>query len=300
MKPIHIAFILLIDFLWAFNIVAIKESVLAMPPLLSVALRYGLVLLVCASSIHIIEGRMALILLTGVVTGALQFGLGAYSYHVATNLSALAIAGQLGVPLSLLLAIAIDGERIAWKRTAGILLAVLGVMLLVFDPRIADERLGIFLTFGAATCWASGNLLFRRLSGIPVLTLYGWQAVVSIPILIVASHVFEPGGIAGLPDVPLSAFAWIAYSAIAASLIGHAGMAWLLQRYPVTVITPFTLPTPMLAVMFATLVYGTAVTPLMWVGGALTIAGVAIITLRTAKKSVEAKPVTASEGKHAQ
>jgi O-acetylserine/cysteine efflux transporter len=288
MRPIHIGFVLLIDLLWAFNIIAIKEAVLVMAPLLAVALRYVLVLLACASSLRIVEGRMGLILLTGVVTGALQFGLGGYSYHVATNLSALAIAGQLGVPLSLILAILVDGERIAWKRTLGIVLAVAGVMLLVFDPRIADERLAIALTFGAAACWAAGNLLFKRLSGVPVLTLYGWQAIVSLPLLLLASALFEPGAIAALPEVPLTAFGWIAYSAIAASLVGHAGISWLVQRYPVTMITPFTLPTPLLAVMFATLFYGTPVTPLMWLGGAMTLTGVAIITLRTARKSVEA------------
>ncbi len=288
MRPVHIGFILLIDLLWAFNIVAIKEAVTAMPPLLSVALRYAVVLLVCASSLKLVEGRMRLVLLTGVVTGALQFGLGAASYQVATNLSALAIAGQLGVPLSLILAILIDGERIAWRRTVGILLALAGVALLVFDPRIADERLGIYLTFGAACCWAAGNLMFRRLTGIPVLTLYAWQAIVSIPLLLVASALLEPGGIAALPAVPLGAFAWVVYSAIAASLVGHAGMAWLLQRYPVSMITPFTLPTPLLAVGFATLAYGTPVTPLMWLGGALTLVGVSIIALRTARKSVEA------------
>ncbi len=287
MKPIHIAFILLIDLLWAFNIVAIKESVLAMPPLLAVGLRYGIVLLVCATSLRIVEGRMRLVILTAFVTGALQFGLGGYSYQIATNLSALAIAGQLGVPLSLILAILIDGERIAWKRAVGILLAISGVTLLVFDPRIVDERLGILLTFGASLCWASGNLLFRRLTGIPVLTLYGWQAVVSLPVLLIASALFEPGGIAGLPQVPLTAFGWVLYSAIAASLVGHAGMSWLVQRYPVTLITPFTLPTPLLAVAFATLVYGTPVTPIMLLGGLLTLIGVAIITLRTARKSVE-------------
>lgn len=287
MKPIHMAFILLIDLVWAFNIVAIKEAVLLIAPLLSVALRYVVVLLVCATSLKLVPGRMRLVLATGLITGAVQFGLGAYSYQVTTNLSALAIAGQLGVPLSLILAILIDGERIQWRRSAGILLALLGVMLLVFDPRIADERLGIFLTFGASLCWAIGNLLFRRLTGIPVLTLYGWQAVVSIPVLLTASWLFEPGGIAALPATPLSGFLWITYSAIAASLIGHAGMSWLLQRYPVTLITPFTLPTPLLAVIVATLVYGKPITPLMWAGGALTLLGVAIITLRTAKKSVE-------------
>jgi O-acetylserine/cysteine efflux transporter len=49
----------------------------------------------------------------------------------------------------------------------------------------------------------------------------------------------------------------------------------------------FTLPTPVLAVIFATLFYGTPVTPLMWLGGAMTLTGVAIITLRTASRSVK-------------
>ncbi len=288
MKPQHILFILVIDIIWAFNIVAIKEAVLVISPMLSVALRYGVVLLVCASSLTIVPGRMRLVLATGALTGAIQFGLGAYSYQVTTNLSALAIAGQLGVPLSLILAILIDGERIAWRRTVGIVLAVAGVMLLVFDPRIADERLGIFLTFGASLCWAAGNLLFRRLSGISVLTLYGWQAIVSIPLLLIATAIFEPGSFAALANVPAFSFLWVGYSAIAASLIGHAGMSWMLQRYPVTLITPFTLPTPLLAVAIATIVYQKPVTPLMWVGGVLTLIGVAIITLRTARKSVEA------------
>jgi len=286
-KKAHIAFILLIDLLWAANIVAIKEAVLAMPPLLAVALRYSVLLLACATAIRLVPGRMRLVLATGMLTGAIQFGLGAYSYHFATNLSSLAIAGQLGVPFSLILAILIDGERIAWRRTIGILLAFSGVLLLVFDPRIADERLALLLTAAAALCWAAGNLMFRRLAGISVLNLYGWQALVSLPLLLLGSAIVEPGGIVALGSVPISAFGWIVYSAIAASLVGHAGMSWLLQKYPVTMLTPLTLPTPLLAVIIVTLVYGTPITPMMIAGGLLTLAGVAIITLRTAQKSVE-------------
>lgn len=287
MKPRHIAFILLIDLLWAINMVAIKESVAVIPPLLAVALRYAVLLVACALHLRIVPGRMRLILLTGLIAGAIQFGLGGYAFQVTTNLSALAIAGQLGVPLSLILAVVIDGERIAWRRTAGIVLAIAGVMTVVFDPRIADERLGILLTFGASFCWAVATLLFKRLSGVPVLTLYAWQAVVSIPALLAASFLLEPGSFAVLPHVPLSTFGWVVYSALAASLVGHAGLAWLVQRYPVTQITPYTLASPVMSVAIAALWYGTPVTPLMWVGGAMTLAGVAIITLRTARKSVE-------------
>lgn len=282
MRPHHLGFLMLINLLWAINMVAMKEAVLLVPPLLATALRFALLLAVCALALRPVPGRMRLVVASALVSGALQFGLIATSYHLATNLSALAIAAQLGVPFSLLLAILIDGERIAWRRTVGILLALAGVALLVFDPRIAGERLAIATTAGAAFAWAAGNLLIRRLAGVPVLTLFAWQALISLPVLLLASILLEPGALAGLGDTPVRALFLIAYTAIAASLVGHAGMSWLLQRYPVTLITPFTLAGPVMSVAVVTLVYGTPVTPLMLAGGLMTLAGVAIIAWRSA------------------
>ncbi|MFN3591951.1 MAG: DMT family transporter [Thermaurantiacus sp.] len=290
MAPQHLAFILFIDILWAANLVATKEAVSVVPPLLATALRFAIVLAVCVPHMRLVPGRMGLIVGTGLVAGALHFGLGSASIHLATNLSALAIVGQLGVPFSLLLAILIDGERIAWRRTLGIVLAFAGVTLLVFDPTIADEQLAILLTAGAALCWGAATLMFRRLAGVHVLNLQGWQAIVSLPALLAASALLEPGAIAAVGAVPLSALGWIAYSALAASLIGHAGMSWMLQRYPVTSITPLTLPTPLLAVIIATAVYGTPVTLPMIVGGLMTLAGVAIIALRSAARMETGRP----------
>lgn len=290
MKPQHFAFVLLIGLIWASNIIATREAVMVIPPLMAVALRFAILLIACISYVKIVPGRMRLLIATAVITGAVQFGLAAISFKVAHNLSALAIAGQLGVPLSLLFAVVIDGERISWPRTIGILLAFAGVALLVFDPRIVDERLALLYTVGASICWAAGTLLFKRLTGVPVLTIYAWQALASLPVMLLASWLLEPGSFAALPDVPLSAFGWVAYTAIASSLIANAGMSWLLQRYPVSTITPLTLPTPLFAVAMVMLIYGTPLTPMMMAGGVLALAGVTIITLRTARKSSEKKP----------
>ena len=60
MKSLHIAFILIIDLLWAINMVAIKESVAVIPPLLAVALRYIVLLVACALHLRIVPGRMRL------------------------------------------------------------------------------------------------------------------------------------------------------------------------------------------------------------------------------------------------
>jgi O-acetylserine/cysteine efflux transporter len=294
MAPRHILLMLAICCAWAGNIVAIKEAVRDVPPLLAVAIRYAIILPVCLPHMQLLSGlpddgrpppRMVLVALAGLVGGAGSFGFGTAAYVFAENLSALAIAGQLGVPFSLILAIVFLGERIHWRRTLGILLAFAGVVLLVFDPRIVNERLALLLTVAASFTWALSTLFLRRLTGIPPLNLMGWQAVVSLPVLLAASAILEPGALSGVSALPFSAILWLAYTALVGSLLGHSGMAWLLQRYPVSVLTPLTLPTPLLSILLATLVYGTPVTPLMALGGLLTLSGVAIIALRTAGKA---------------
>ncbi len=283
MKPRHLALILLIDCTWALNIVAVKVAVTDARPLTAVLLRYAIVLIACLPWLRWLPGRMLTVLATGFVAGALFMGLGALSYSVADNVSALAIAGQLGVPFSLLLAVAIYKERIHWPRITAVVLCFAGVAVMGFDPAIAHERLGLWLTVAASLAWASGNLLSRKLAGVNVLTIHAWLALVSVPILFAGSLVFEPGALAHVPGLEAATWGWLVYSALGASLLGHGGMSWLFQRYPVSTVSPLTLPTPLLSVIVAVIAFGTPITGQMIVGGILTIAGVAIITLRTAQ-----------------
>lgn len=283
MKLPHLLLILLIDMIWAVNIVAVKVAVTAVPPLMAVTLRYVIVLAVCLPWLRWLPGRMVAVAGTGVIAGAVFMGTAALGFAVAENVSALAIAGQAGVPFSLILAVIFYRERIRWVRIGGIVLAFAGVATLAFDPHIIDERLGLILTLIAALAWAAGNLLFRRLQGVFVLTIHAWLAAVSIPLLAAASLVFEPGALATVGEVPWHVWGWLTYSAVGASLIGHGGMTWLFQRYPVSTVAPLTLPTPLLSVIVATVVFDTPVTPAMIGGGLVTLAGIAIITLRTAQ-----------------
>lgn len=286
MRASHLAFILLIDLIWGFNIVAIKYAVEVVPPLTAVFIRYAIVLLVCLPWLKWLPGRMGTVLITGVLGGALFFGLGSYSFAIADNVSALAIAGQLGVPFSLVLAVIFLKERIRWPRMLGVTLAFLGVVILGFDPAIVHERLGLWLTVLASFLWAVTSLLMRQLKGVSPLTIHAWLALVSLPLLGVASLVYEPGELAHAGQLPVSTIGWLAYSAVGASVVGHAGMSYLLQRYPVTVIAPLTLPTPLISVVFGVIVLATPLTPQMIAGGLVALAGVAIITFRTAQARV--------------
>ncbi len=287
MKPLHILLILAINLAWGFNVVPSKLALEHIPPITTALVRFATVAVLLAPTLRWIPGQMAPIFGYAMIGGALMFMLGNAAFAQADNVSALAIAGQLGVPFSLILAIIFLGERIHIIRTLGILLAFAGVAVLSFDPDIFDERVALILTVGSSFCYAVGTILLRRLHGVPPLTLQAWTAVFCLIPTFLLSLLMEPGAIGALPATNINAFGYILLSALTASIIGHAGLTFLLQRYPITVISPLTLLAPLLAVMFSVMLLGNELTPQLIAGGLITLAGVGIITIRTAQKSAE-------------
>jgi O-acetylserine/cysteine efflux transporter len=287
MKPIHLLLILAINLSWGFNIVPSKLALEQIPPITAAFVRFATVAVLLAPTLRWIPGQMGPVLGYSLIGGALMFMLGNAAFAHADNVSALAIAGQLGVPFSLILAILFLGERIRIMRTLGILLAFAGVGVLSFDPHILDERLALLLTVGSSFCYAVGTILLRQLRGVPPLTLQAWLAVFCLVPTFTFSLLMEPGALAALPRTDISAFGYILLSALTASIIGHAGLAFLLQRYPITVISPLTLLAPLLAVFFSVALLGNQLTPQLLLGGLITLAGVGIIMVRSAQKSVE-------------
>jgi O-acetylserine/cysteine efflux transporter len=271
------------NLLWGMNIIAVKMAVMEIPPLTAAFLRQLIVLAVCLSWLRIVPGRMKELLGLGVLTGAAFFLVINLSMAVATNVSALAIAGQLGVPFSMLLAVVVLKERIHKYRIAGVALSLLGVAILVFDPAVAQEIPGIALTALASLMWAGSSLIQRNLRGVPVMTMYAWIGLVGAVGIAPVVLFFEPHGMASIPSIPLSSFGWVAFSAIGSTLIGHGSMSWLLQRHPISTVTPLTLAAPVLSVIVASLWFDTPLTPLMILGGIVALTGVAIVTIRSAK-----------------
>src|SRR5690606_39871682 len=139
MKPLHFAFLMLINVAWGFNIVPVKLALNDMEPFLAAAMRFIFLFMMCAPFIRWVPGRMKLLGTAALMTGAVQFSLMNLAFVSARNMSALAIVGQLSVPFSLVLAVLFLGERIRWRRTLGVILAFGGVAVLGFDPNMLSE-----------------------------------------------------------------------------------------------------------------------------------------------------------------
>lgn len=269
--------------MWGLNLIAVKMGVDLMEPLTSAWLRQVMVMLICLPALRVIDGKMRELLALGILSGALFYIIVNVSMAVSTNVSALAIAGQLGAPFSLILAVIFLGERVHKYRIAGMALAFSGVVMLVFDPHAVDERLGLALTAAASLVWAICSLIQRRLIGVPVLTIYAWIGLMGTIILGPIAFLVEPVAFANLPHLPLSSFGWVLFSALGSTVIGQGAMSILLQRHPVSTVVPLTLPTPVISVIAASYWFGTKMTPVMIAGGVVVLIGVAIVTLRTAR-----------------
>jgi len=219
------------------------------------------------------------VLLIALFNGAIHFGLMFIGVSLAAA-SVVAVIVQLNVPFAAILSIIFLGEVVRWRRWAGIGMTFLGVMVVSFDPHVFDSLPGVIFSAGAALSGAIAAVFMRRLTGVGVFQLQAWTATVTAPSLLLASLVFETGQIEAVIHADLTAWGALLFTALGASLIGHNGYYYLLQRYEVTLIAPLSLLSPILGVVFGVWVLGEPVTARIAAGAAIAFLGVGILAVR--------------------
>lgn len=277
----HFGLVVLVCLAWGGNFLAAAAALQQLPPFLFTALRLAVVLACLLPFLRPIArdqwGRVAAVSL---LTGALHFGLNFWALQAAGDISSTAIALQSYIPMSALLAVWLLGERIPKRVWAGIAVAFAGVMVLGFDPLVLDAPAALLLTLLAAFTLALGTILMRGLRGVGTFELQAWGALIGIPLLLAASLAFERGQGAALAAADWRAWSGALYSGLVASLVGHGLLYWLVQRHPVSVITPYLLLAPVFAIALGVWVWGDQPGPRLLVGGAMVLGGVLAISLR--------------------
>ena len=125
MAPQHLAFMVLINVIWGFALIAAKVSLGHFPPFLFTALRFGLIVLVLFPFLRFHRGRMRELLIIAACAGPLGFGF-FFAGLAISDASVVAVVSQLGVPFATLLSILLLGEHVAWRRWLGISLSFCG------------------------------------------------------------------------------------------------------------------------------------------------------------------------------
>ena len=120
----------------------------------------------------------------------------------------------------------------------------------------------------------------RRLGDVGMFQLQSWTAAVAAPLLLASSLIFESDQLTAISQVDAIGWGALLFTAFGASLVGHNGYYYLLQRYEVSLIAPLSLLSPILGVVFGVWVLHEPLTARLVVGAMIAFAGVGVLAIR--------------------
>jgi O-acetylserine/cysteine efflux transporter len=273
--------------IWAFNFIAGKVGVMQVPPLFLMAVRFALIALMLIPFLRRPAGRWGMVLAISFVLGGLHFGLMFVGLRgVAAGPAAIAI--QLTVPFSAILAAIFYKERLGRWQMAGMLVAFAGIWVLAGEPTERPSSLHFLMVVLAAFAWAAANVLIKRLGPINVFTLNGWVALFACPQMLLASLLLERGQLQALAAADWRVWGAVVYMAVCSSIIAYGLWYYLIEKHEMNRIVPLTLLSPVLAVALAVPFLGEPLTLHVLAGGGITLAGVAMIQFLRGASSASA------------
>jgi O-acetylserine/cysteine efflux transporter len=223
---------------------------------------------------------MSTLLQAVVFSGALGFALMYLGFKMAGDISTIAIATQLGIPFSTLLSVWLLGEKVRWRRKAGMALAFVGVAAISFNAHALDHALGLLLVIGSQLVIAYGMIQIKRLRDVTAWQLQAWMGIVSAPGLFLVSLTVESGQWQSVLNATWVGWCSMLFTAIASSLLAHTMMFHLIAKYPVTSVAPVNVLSAIFSIMCGVIWFGDQLTPRILIGGGIALVGVVIVAMR--------------------
>ena len=265
---------------WALNVVVSKLAItdFSAPPLFYALVRSVIVAAVLIPLLRPLPAKLWQVLVIGLAISGGSFALLFMGLETASP-SAAGVVSLSGAPMTVLFAIIFLGEKVRWRRGLGIGLAFGGVLFAMAGENQMQTSTGLLLVFLSAMVGALGTVFVKRLD-LSSIRLQGWAAVASVAVLLPLSLTLESGQFAALAASPWELAACLVFASLVVSIGAHTAYFRLLGEYDANLVVPLTLFTPILTIVFGAWLTGDAIGERLVIGGAIALAGVAIIVLR--------------------
>jgi O-acetylserine/cysteine efflux transporter len=290
----HLLLILTVVIIWGVNFVAIKIALSAIPPILLCFARF----LFCLPALFLVKRPpMPFIQIAtyGLVMFVLQFCLLFVGMRSGITPGLASVLLQLQSFFAIAFAILFMKEKYHPRQGVGALVAFLGILLIAAHIGGDVKLSGVILVLSAATLWATGSVLAKRMKG-SGLSLVAWGSLFACLFLLPLSFLID--GQEAIFEACQN-LSWIhvgavSYIAILSTLFGFGTWNWLLQRYPLSKVAPFTLLVPMVGILSSALFLGEELQWWKIVSALLIIGGVGVNVL-AAPASAPAQEAEARE-----
>ena len=281
MKLRDFLLLVLVCLLWATNNVLSKIVVSHwhVPPLFYTSVRFAIVTAVTLPWLLPMPRPAWRIVLVGLAMGAGSFGLMFVGLTWASPSEA-AIVVQASVPMTTLLSIWLLGERIHWRRALGIALALVGILVVVWQPGLAVST-GTLFILAAAFSGSLGAVIMKQMDDIAPLRFQAWVGLSGLVLLAPISAATEPGAWQAALAAGWPLAAAVVWSALIVSVFAHSAYYLLIGRYEANLISPLTLMTPLATIALGVAITHDQIDAQMALGSAIALGGVLLVALRT-------------------
>lgn len=300
MKPREGILLLLVCLCWGLHMVIVKWVTGYVSPLTYVAFRMPILAILLAPLLRWYPGQMHRVIIAGACFGGLNYAF-MFTGISLTSASIGSVLAESYVVFATLFSIVFLGEKVGWKRGAGIGAALIGVLIIATGDNEATGSenlpLGALLIICGTMAEAVGALFVKKIDGVKPLALLAWMAVVGSFVSFVPAALFAEDHFAWISDgsfgpVGLS----LLYSIVLASVFGHGTYYFILQRVPLSIVAPSGLLITLFAVFFGVLLLGEQLTGRIILGALLVVAGVGVVLVRGSRP--DRKQVIAEVGLH--
>lgn len=268
----------LIYLIWGMNWVVMKTANTFFPPITFVAYRFlfgALVLLSVWFWLHLPLPKKKYwpwIFLTGI----LQMGLN----NIAAQTSMLTLgAGMVSVlnysmPIfAAVMAHFLLGERLTWRKGAGIVLAIAGMAVLM-DVHAGGDVTAICIGLLSAVFWGLASIFVKlKLSDVNPISLTTWQMVCASLSLLAYTAIVPQGEVVWNAESVLC----LIYNGVLASALAFFLWSWILQHIEVSKASVAVLAVPVVGVVGGILCLGEPMTLHIFFGMLMIMAGIYIV-----------------------
>lgn len=274
----HLLLAILIAALWGCNFIFVKIGVHELPPLFLCTLRFLLVSIPAIFFIPLPKNAFRVVALYGIIMFALQFALLFMGIAFGITAGMAALLAQTAIFFSIFFAAIFIREIPTIWQLIGALLSFSGIALAATHIDSNMTLTGFFLVIAGAISSGLGNYLTRRLAHVHMTTLVGWGCLFAFPPLMTFSLIVEgPERILySLHHLSWLVLVSLFYIVYVSTWVGYSAWCWLLGRYPVSAVVPFSVLIPVFAMIGSSIFLGENFEPWKMAVSGLVISGLCV------------------------
>ena len=256
---------------------ALNNSV---PPILMASLRMGLVLIILIPfwKFKMPEKKY----LKSLIFFSLSMGVMVYvfmnlSLYYSTLISPIILGSQLAIPFGILASAFMLNENISKNKWLLILISFIGILIIFFDPQLADNYVGLFFASLMAFFFGLAQVYSRELKELDTSLINASVGLFGFIILMIISSLIEGNTLTNVKSINLASWMLISYQSIIVSLCAHLLMFYLYKFYTVGKIFPFYSLFPIFGIALSFIVFGEVPSILFLIGGIIVIGSVILL-----------------------